>query len=846
MADQTRYELANPAGHIKGPLDFEAISALILQGQLFKQDQIRPQGAEFRALGEHANFSDLFKEIFPSKPQGPWSGALSPLMLVELFGRLHQEAQTGYLFIKGGHAERVVVFQQGLPIAARSDLADEQLGTFLLQRERLERKIVKEAIDLHIKGGAPLGQVLLEMGCLEAKELQQLLSLQVMGRLIKAFNIKSGRYHFRPSSSALEEKILLNCDYREIISTALKVSLSAAEVTRTLAQFGNCTFSTTTDPQLISDLSVIDRKILRIFREDLSLRQTLPKLEKNARIKMAEARLRVLILFKLGVIKPEEPRSSQQQQAGHQRRHTGAQRRLSNSLNAAQQAQLKELKTTLLASSRVSYFQLLGVRKSASTEEINSAFEARLEKLKLHSQEGDHKEIGEAKAALLDVLYEAREVLKDPDRRDLYERAQKLGLDLKDPEVRRRLEFEQQEQKGRSMLNQQHYKEAHTAFLRAAELQPENSKIHLMVAWSGFLGSDYGDTALLSAIREVERSLKSSPNSDDAYLILGKIYRLTEDKIEAEKNIRRAITINPHNNEAQSELRLLSSRSSHKKSKGFKFSLSGDRNKGESGSKQREAKGALLPSLSFALITTILLYLGSNFIPGGLKEWPDQNSNQAVVEAQGDSLQAELFRRAQERLQDEGVSLNVPEEDQVIGNQEYYYFSDDGWWWTRRIVLLLFGLLGILLINRENPLSFIFGSSPAWFLLAIPYGIIVGFLSPNPSFMAPTGVLLGMTLFHVLAEQLFFIGFLGRALLKTLPIPILAIFLTGLLFGIYHLSYFATINQAPADLLIQVIQISVFAGGAYAFLLWRSKGIFAPLVAHILVNMVMVLNTTMA
>ena len=93
-----------------------------------------------------------------------------------------------------------------------------------------------------------------------------------------------------------------------------------------------------------------------------------------------------------------------------------------------------------------------------------------------------------------------------------------------------------------------------------------------------------------------------------------------------------------------------------------------------------------------------------------------------------------------------------------------------------------------------------------------------------------------MTFVHVLAEQLFFFGFIGRMLTKSLDSPALAVGLTAVIFGAHQLTYYSTLQRETTLMFQGIAQMAAFAGGAYALLWWASGGLLAPFIAHFLIN----------
>jgi hypothetical protein len=263
-------------------------------------------------------------------------------------------------------------------------------------------------------------------------------------------------------------------------------------------------------------------------------------------------------------------------------------------------------------------------------------------------------------------------------------------------------------------------------------------------------------------------------------MTVGKIHRLAGNFELAEKHLRHAIALNPHNNEAQSELRLIFTREIDGKAPGAK-------------TRTVRLEGGLPVTLTIYGVVVGLLFVLATIVPGSHTEFPE-------------SIRPESNHLIE-------IPKAIPAEWQVMGILEYYYFAADPMWWIRRALLLVVGLLGMrFLVNRDRkspvePLATNFN----WVFLGVPYGVLVGFLSPQQ--------------------------------VKEFREPLIPIALTGALFGIYHLSYWSILNASTRQMLLDVLQIGAFAGAAYAALFWRSGGMLASGLTHFLVNGVMMVNS---
>ena len=106
------------------------------------------------------------------------------------------------------------------------------------------------------------------------------------------------------------------------------------------------------------------------------------------------------------------------------------------------------------------------------------------------------------------------------------------------------------------------------------------------------------------------------------------------------------------------------------------------------------------------------------------------------------------------------------------------------------------------------------------------------------------GTLAGMSAYHVLAEQVFFIWFIGYGLLKAMEHqPGGAVAITAGLYTAYQLTYFAILNSPGQMMVLDVARIGAFVGGASALFLWRSGGVVAPFLAHLSIAMTIAITT---
>ena len=473
-------------------------------------------------------------------------------------------------------------------------------------------------------------------------------------------------------------------------------------------------------------------------------------------------------------------------------------------------------------------YERLNVSNMAGEEAIHAAFAARAKEFGLDEQAEDTADLRRLRSAVRRLLEEARDTLSDKALSSVYRRAHQTGVDFKDPAVRDPMLREYYLTQGKLLLDGRQYDEAVELLESAVTRSPREARAHILLGWAQFLSSDESEAAANTALSRVRQALDIDPNSEEAYLAMGKICRLAGRVDDARRYLTKVTSINKENNEAWAQLRLVNTK---KVSSGLNIDLT--------------VGHGLGATLGTAALVLILLYSGANLMQGGLKMWPmlaDGSQQLSAVDKNSPK-----WLKAVEAKRVEGKTFDVPKAKQVLGNGESFILVDDQWYWARRGFLLFMGLLGIFVIARERFTNLeVLGKNSGWLFLGLFYGAVIGLLSPLPMTPTPMYTAMGMVTFQVIAEQMFFFAFIGWALIDRMDSPLIAIALTAMIFGLHQFTFFATLSLPPSVMLRGILQYTAFAGGAYAFLLWRTGGILAPMLTNLVVALVMVARSIQA
>lgn len=202
------------------------------------------------------------------------------------------------------------------------------------------------------------------------------------------------------------------------------------------------------------------------------------------------------------------------------------------------------------------YFEVLGVPRTASREEIKQAYfaKARLSHPDKHKHTHSHetRAVSQQIYTLLSTAYDT--LSQDSERAEYVQTLSHGSAPAHDEDVGKLLKAEAQFQKGEQCMRSRHFSEAFTHFQEAMGICPNEGEFHAWAGWALFC-KDASEAR--EAMVFVENAIALSPTLDKGHLFLGKIYRALGRPDRAERSFEKAIQCNPDCTEALAELRLI-------------------------------------------------------------------------------------------------------------------------------------------------------------------------------------------------------------------------------------------------------------------------------------------------
>lgn len=130
--------------------------------------------------------------------------------------------KTGTLYLKNWPAEKLIYVKNGSIIFASSNVEEDCLGINLMTRGRITVSQYYESIRLLEKTGKRHGSILVELGYLTQKEIEDVIKKQVEEIVFSIFKWEDGYFFFEEAPFNIDEPITLESDTIKLIYKGIK------------------------------------------------------------------------------------------------------------------------------------------------------------------------------------------------------------------------------------------------------------------------------------------------------------------------------------------------------------------------------------------------------------------------------------------------------------------------------------------------------------------------------------------------------------------------------------------------------------------------------------------------
>jgi hypothetical protein len=478
-------------------------------------------------------------------------GSLPEVSIAPLFLAHALHHHTLVLEVRRRQIWKRILFENGVPVDCRSNLAHETLGRYMVLEGRLSEEDFTACLSRSAARGVPFGEILVEAGLVTATDLFKILQQNLAKKLLDLFTWTEGEFHWLDEPPASESSLKVKVP--QLILTGLTRCASQEEVDMAVGPLvGKKLILHPAPPFPLEELRLNPRQSL--LAEALRPGRRMGELADMTKVSPEEIARLLYAFCTLGVTAPVESLP------GHLLTATGSVRLPAAAFSTAPVATAEaaaavappdlerrrnEIMQAYLAYRRQDSFDLLGAPEDGTPALFAEKF---LDFARRYAPWGlEPPELAEKARDLFLAGARAYAELADSEQRGTLlfrrktlreERARKpaasfaIKTDLLDSEA--------QYKKGKALMDGGKVREALMLLEFAADCDPQNSLYAAELAHCRFLTTTaHADRAL----RELRETLRRDPNCGLAAFYAGEIHRQLGNREEAESHLRRAIKL---------------------------------------------------------------------------------------------------------------------------------------------------------------------------------------------------------------------------------------------------------------------------------------------------------------
>jgi CheY-like chemotaxis protein len=526
-------------------------------------------------VGEPKPMAASRRRARPQRARG-LAGTLDRIPFPAVLHHLHGMRASGVLHLESGKKRKWIQLRDGYPVAVRSNLMRETLGSFLERTGRITRAILDESL-AQLSDGRRHGEILVAMEVLTEEQVADMLREQADGKLFEIFAWERGSFRFELRATLQRANALgIGRSPANLILEGIRSRFPIERIDRYFRRHGSRLVSRGESP-------FYRTQEIQIDSSDEALLRGIDGTQCLADFSAEEERTRRTVygLLAVGSLELSDASGTQAGAAAAPRpadARSPVRERVSRSALAEPGARVdrrqddpRELELATLAGQLRTrdHFEILDVEPGVDREALREAYARVSQRTHPDRFSGASRTVRDLAAEVHGLVTAAYETLADPRARQQYllDRKKKQREDDQRRLGERALEAETESRQGEAALTARDYEAALAHFGRALQLYPDDGDHHAHYGWSLYLCHPSDPSMVGEALEHVRRGIKLAGNREKPYLFMGRLYKAIGRADVAEKMFTRAVHIAPECVEALRELRLIHMR--REKSKGL-------------------------------------------------------------------------------------------------------------------------------------------------------------------------------------------------------------------------------------------------------------------------------------
>jgi tetratricopeptide (TPR) repeat protein len=496
----------------------------------------------------------------PAEVLAAREGTIAATPLPLLLHAIYAQGRTVTLELRLRALEKRIRFEDGSPVACRSNLLHETLGKYLVAKGRLSEDEYQEALRESVEGGRRMGELLVTKGKLAPFELYKHMQANLAHRILDAFRWADASWRLLDEAEPAELAVRVNP--AQLVLTGCAGFVPFEVVASQLAFTDEQRFAlAASPPHALAELklSTKEAKLAQVLRR----RPTFDEAVRESGLEVEEAMRRLYALAVLGIVEFAEGEvSTSTATATATPTPTATATPTPTSTATAGLAEESPELRDALVSEYLEHrakdpFDLLAVRETVTAADARRAFLALADRFSpLRFSSPDLREKAEA---LLAARARAFAALAEADQAALWRKRRAAAAEKRAGAARPStaeqfristtlLDASTQFEEGLRRLAAGDARGALDLLRFAADIEPRpTTRAHL--AWARFLVDPERHARL--ALGELAAVAKADAGCAPAHFLAGEIHRARGAWAEAEEAYRRAQRADPSDRRAQ-------------------------------------------------------------------------------------------------------------------------------------------------------------------------------------------------------------------------------------------------------------------------------------------------------
>ncbi|MEW6715209.1 MAG: DUF4388 domain-containing protein [Nitrospirota bacterium] len=432
------------------------------------------------------------------KSLGQIKGELRDFRLSDTFIGLKRTKKTGLLRVTDGGISRSIYYRDGDMIFAASDHKDERLGNMLVTHGQITSKQYALASEEMKKTGERLGKALVSLGYLSPRKVLESVWGQVEGIIMNLFPLRDGGFIFEERPLPTEELITLNLSTANLIYYGQKRVKGPGAFANELPSPESVLYFSSDPANLFQDLRLDDagQKVISAVDHKLSIKDIIAKtgLDRAEVIRTAHALLSTMVI------------TTEKHYAVHEKD-------IRSIFSKEPEPDIRHIIEDMYGKyKRLNYYELLGVKKSASIPEIRRAYYRSAKRfhpdIHFHLQ---YYQLKEKTGEIFSHINEAYTALSTPHRRKTYDisitekPAEKPVAEKPVKHARNPVYAKVKFNEGKSLLMERKYAQAKLLLAEAVSSDDTKAEFHYFYGMAcEKLGSNYEAKKAIEKASEIE------------------------------------------------------------------------------------------------------------------------------------------------------------------------------------------------------------------------------------------------------------------------------------------------------------------------------------------------------